>query len=198
MEDETKDQQPTPPSGNSEAAKYRVRLREAEAERDALAAKLAEHETAEHETAVATARTEHAERIGTPGIAEHLIGDSPEDIAADADRLKTITQAAIAEIFTPGSPLFLAATELINEDGHEVKLTLSDALELAGNLSTILEDGDPAAALEEFVTDKGITLEGPGPAGPFVGSHLPGVRRQLSSGDIPKQVTIGEALTGFL
>lgn len=182
-----------PPNPNAEAAKYRVRLRDAEAERDQLAAKVAEFETAERETLLSSTRTEHATRIGLPGIAEHLIGDDEEQITAEADRLATIATTVLDQFHNPETGILAQAAELLEE--HSITLdgsdfTLEGAAQLLNRLPDILTSDNPGAELAavlEVARPKKVT-------GPFVPNYSGGVRRQLSGGEIPKNVSVGEAI----
>lgn len=182
-----------PASPNAEAAKYRRRLRDAEAERDQLAAKVAEFETAEREVALSNARAEHADRIGLPGIADHILGEDPEQITAEADRLATIAATVLDQFHNPENGILAQAAELLEE--HEITpdssdFTLEGAAQLFNRLPSILASDNPGEeliAVLEVARPKKVT-------GPFVPQYPQGVRRQISGGDLPKNMTVGEAM----
>lgn len=187
---------PTPTTANAEAAKYRRRLRDAEAERDQLAAKVVEFETAEQEAIITAAKAEHASRIGFPHLAEHLTGDDVEQITADADRAQTIITTALAAHYHPDTGVLAQAGALLEDQGiepHAGGFTLAGAAQLFSQLPDILEADNPGRDLEEILK---VAL--PARSGPFVPRHMDGVRRQVSRGDIPSGLSVGEAMRNML
>lgn len=72
---------------NREAAQYRARLRDAEAERDRLAAELDDAETRDNERARADLLAAVSGDTGVP--AELLVGDDDEQLRAHAEQLLT-------------------------------------------------------------------------------------------------------------
>lgn len=193
----TEGNQPTPPSPNAEAAKYRRRLRNAETERDQLAEKVAEFEAVERETTLTQVRTTHAERIGLPSLAEHLTGDDEDQITVDADRVATIATNVLEGFHHPDTGVLAQAQELLAE--HDVTpesggFTLAGAAQLLHQLPTILQADNPGEELAAVLE----TARPKQPTGPFVPLPQPGILRQVHGGDVSSGMTMGEAMRGML
>lgn len=201
-EDQTTDQtpgaddqgdQPTGPNPNAEAAKYRRRLRDAETELAQAQEQLAEFQQRDAATALDAARTEHAERIGHPSLAEHLTGDTEEEVTADADRLHAIATTILDHHLNPDTGVIAQAVDLLTE--HDVNpddpgFTLTGAAQLLHQLPAILTADNPDEHLTAILEDARPKQ----PTGPFTPTHQPGVIRHVHGGDTPRDTTMGEAI----
>lgn len=188
--------QATPPNPNAEAAKYRRRLRDAEAELAQAQEQLAEFQQRDTAAALGAARTEHAERIGHPALAEHLAGDTEEEVTADADRLATIATTVLDHHLHPDTGVMAQAADLLAEHGvtpEDPGFTLTGAAQLLHQLPTILTADNPAEELAAVLE----TARPIQPAGPFTPTPQPGILRQIHGGDAPRDMSMGEAMRGM-